>query len=217
MKAHKIINFINDFLNHQQPREDIAAAKNGALPANHPLYYIGELYAECLREIAEEEMKKTRGASYTALTKKVKKEIESNPREFLRAAWTGEYIGETFQMFINSTSSALYMLREPLGVQMVEEAPVNYSKIIPRYLPEKIELFNFADAIAEFKAATKEERRNKTVKIGCKYFSPAILKQVIDFIGEIKAHYQTPKWNEGDIVEGARGLAFVLPVRPPKE
>lgn len=173
-----------------------------------PVESLALLVSTLKRELAESEIKKSKGNTFLKRSKLAEKIIMSNSREELRSGW----IEDEKQCFM--TPYYGFMLTEKLEITMTKSGNhPNLSSTFKICNPENIIKYDIGKIKAEYKLhkPNKKYGRMCIVRFGDVYFNAEHFIQCVDILGEEPAFY-CGKPKETVIFESKNGKAILCPI-----
>ena len=176
------------------------------------------------KEIKEAELKKSNGTDYVKLSKKAKKILEKNEKDFLKTATMETINGKEMQIFSNDGYYVI-ALYKPLDVPMGE---TDNFKSIGVSLFEKTPNNSYEETaydIGEIKLAlvNAKDKKHGRVEVGNSQYNPQYFLNIVEFLGgsENTKFYQSEynayqgKYNTSvAYFESELGKALLCPAYP---
>ena len=169
------------------------------------------------KEIKEAELKKSNGADYVKLSKKAKKILEKNEKDFLKTATMETINGKEMQIFSNDGYYVI-ALYKPLDIPVGE---TDNFKSIGASLFEKTLNNSYEETaydIGEIKLAlvNAKDKKHGYVEVGNSQYNPQYFLNIVEFLGgsEKTKFYQGKSCLAPAYFESEFGKALLCPVRP---
>lgn len=183
-----------------------------------PIQGLALLVSDLKRELAETEIKKSKGNTFLKRSKLAEKLINQNDMERIQKGWIEtDVFDNKYQCFM--TSYCGFMLSENLAMPMYdeqEEKPFNMSNLFKDVSGNSVE-YNIGKIKAEYKShkPKAKETWRCMVQFGDVYFNAEFFINVVNILGGEPVLYLGGK-NSASFFVSENGKAVIMPINPAK-